>query len=195
MSNDLLNYAMFRAARKFAGNSGEKDNVFNLTCLSDVLTDLADLKKGTVIDGKILRLLLIGRDDVVQHLLSTNSKSDDYWRYYLINDMAQAIGQTLKCDKPDEIVICPMCKQPMSLKAINVPSSDESQGSFQYKLKCPVCRTTCSVPAGQNCSVCGRYMYPVEDVAPGQTKYKCCKCGSSVIISEHEMVINHAVGK
>ena len=57
--NDLIHYAMERAVAIF-GDEG--DNVFTSASLSDAITELAGTKG--VLDGRVIRVLLIGRSDV-----------------------------------------------------------------------------------------------------------------------------------
>jgi hypothetical protein len=57
--NDMLRYAMERAVVLF-GNEG--DGVFTSASLSEAITELAGVNG--VIDGHIIRCLLVGRTDV-----------------------------------------------------------------------------------------------------------------------------------
>ena len=65
LENDLLHYAMIRAARKFNGDTVQSQRnglVFNLACLSNVLQEFIGIKG--CIDGNLLQVLLVGRTDV-----------------------------------------------------------------------------------------------------------------------------------
>ena len=65
MENDLLHFAMIRAAQIFNGDNHQSQInglVFNLACLSKILQEFAGLKD--CIDGCLLRILLVGRTDV-----------------------------------------------------------------------------------------------------------------------------------
>jgi hypothetical protein len=57
--NDMMRYAMEKAAKTFGGSDG----MFNLACLSNSITRICGIKG--VIDGEILRCLLVGRNDVL----------------------------------------------------------------------------------------------------------------------------------
>lgn len=57
--NDMLRYAMEKAVRLFGDNG---DNIFTSACLSGAITKLAGVSG--VIDGNIIRCLLVGRRDV-----------------------------------------------------------------------------------------------------------------------------------
>jgi len=57
--NDMLHYAMEKAVVLF-GNQG--DNIFTSACLSEAITKLAGVNG--VIDGHIIRCLMVGRTDV-----------------------------------------------------------------------------------------------------------------------------------
>ena len=57
--NDMLRYAMEKAVRLF-GDKG--DNIFTSACLSEAITKLAGVNG--VIDGHIIRCLMVGRPDV-----------------------------------------------------------------------------------------------------------------------------------
>ena len=58
--NDMLNFAMERACRIYGDeNDG---GVFTLSTLSEAICKIAGIKG--VIDGDILRVILIGRDDI-----------------------------------------------------------------------------------------------------------------------------------
>jgi hypothetical protein len=56
--NDLLHSAIRDACRRFDAH----DNIFTLACLSKELGILRN--SGSAVDGKLLRLLLVGRTDV-----------------------------------------------------------------------------------------------------------------------------------
>ena len=56
--NDMMSFAMYRACIYFGGS----DKTFNLAGLSKAITKIAGVK--TQIDGRILRALLVGRNDV-----------------------------------------------------------------------------------------------------------------------------------
>lgn len=63
--NDLLHYAMVRAAQKFNGDESQSQRnglVFNLACLSSVLQEFTGRKE--CIDGRLLSVLLCGRTDI-----------------------------------------------------------------------------------------------------------------------------------
>ena len=57
--NDLVNFAIRDAIRNYDG----KDNIFTLATLSVEICRLASLNQ-TVIDGRILAVILTGRSDV-----------------------------------------------------------------------------------------------------------------------------------
>lgn len=57
--NDMLRYAMEKAVTLF-GNQG--DDIFTSACLSEAITKLAGVQG--VIDGHIVRCLMVGRPDV-----------------------------------------------------------------------------------------------------------------------------------
>lgn len=58
--NDMLHYAMHRACRKF---DGKGSRMFNLAGLSAAICEIVGLSSA-VIDGEILKALLIGREEV-----------------------------------------------------------------------------------------------------------------------------------
>jgi len=59
--NDLIRLAIERAVCRY-GSAGTGDGVFTSACFSNEFTPLAGVK--TQLDGRIVRAMLTGRDDV-----------------------------------------------------------------------------------------------------------------------------------